>query len=132
MLFEILASTFLSIRNILLKEIPSSIGTLNVICITAIIWGIIGSFIYSFFGSISISSSISHQLISYAVVGFLAQITMHYAFLKSDNMAITAGILSTNIAFTLLLDSLISSKLKANRKQLLGLLFIIMGTALIK
>tara|TARA_B100001989_G_C24400653_1_gene394034 strand:+ start:145 stop:543 length:399 start_codon:yes stop_codon:yes gene_type:complete len=132
MFFEILASIFLSIRNILLKEIPSSVETLDVICLTAIIWGVIGSLVYSFFSANSISSNISHQLVSYAVIGFLAQIIMQYAFLKSDNIAMTAGILSTNIVFTLLLDSLFSSELKANRKQLLGILFIIMGTALTK
>jgi uncharacterized membrane protein len=72
---------------------------------------------YLFFSANSISSNISHQLVSYAVIGFLAQIIMQYAFLKSDNIAITAGILSTNIVFTLLLVSLFLNELTANRNN---------------
>lgn len=132
MFYAILASVLLSIRNVVFKKTPSSIEALNIICITAIIWGLIGALIYPFSSSNTISSDAYFQLVVYSVVAFLAQVMMQYAFLNSDNIAMTAAVLSINIVFTLLLDSFISSELKANKKQLLGILFIIMGTALIK
>ena len=127
MFLEILVSILISIRNIIAKEIPSSVETLNVVYLTAIIWDIIGLLVYSLFSSNSISRTINRQLVRYAIIGFLLQVTMHHEFLKSDNIGITSGNLSTNIVFTILLNSSFSSELKENRRQLLGILFIIMG-----
>ena len=127
MFLEILVSILISIRNIIVKEIPSSVETLNVVYLTAIIWDIIGLLVYSLFSSKSISRTINRQLVRYAIIGFLLQVTMHHEFLKSDNIGITSGNLSTNIVFTILLNSIFSSELKENRRQLLGILIIIMG-----
>tara|TARA_Y100001978_G_C23533493_1_gene356163 strand:- start:249 stop:647 length:399 start_codon:yes stop_codon:yes gene_type:complete len=132
MFYAILASILLSIRNLVFKKTPSSIEALNIVCMTAIIWGIIGALIYPFSSSNTIPSDVYFQLVVYSVVAFLAQVMMQYAFLNSDNIAMTAAVLSINIVFTLLLDSFISGEIKANKKQLIGVAFIILGTTLTK
>ncbi len=132
MFYAILASILLSIRNVVFKKIPSSIEALNIVCITAIIWGIIGVLIYMFSSSNTIPSDAYSRLIVYSIVAFLAKVMMQYAFLNSDNIAMTSAVLSINIVFTLLLDSFISGEIKANKKKLIGIAFIILGTTLTK
>ena len=132
MFVSICASILLSIRNIVFKIIPPTLERLELICATSLIWGIIGAFIYPFLNFKTITSDTYVPLISYSILGFFAQMAMQYAFLNSDNVAITAAFLSLNIVFTLFLDSFISGKIKASSKQFLGMIVIIVGTLLTK
>ena len=123
----LVASILLSIRNISFKQIPSSFGILHIICIDALIRVTICACIYPFLSKTS--DSILKPVV-YSIISFISHSSMQYAFYKSENVAVTAAVRSLNIVFTLLLDSILSKKIIATKKQTIGLFCIILGTIL--
>tara|TARA_B100000214_G_scaffold375310_1_gene361111 strand:- start:3925 stop:4323 length:399 start_codon:yes stop_codon:yes gene_type:complete len=132
MYLEILASIILAIRNIVLKQVPGSIDVITSFSLLAVIWGIVGIFMIPFSKFSSLTREEYIPLIGYAILALLAQITMQNAFINSTNIAITAALLSLNIIFSLLLDSLVSKKFKATPKQIVAICLILTGTVLVK
>lgn len=131
MLLEIACCVVIAIKNLLFELLPSNTGADVMTLMMFLIGGVISLAVLPFYWKqVQFTPKITVPMCSFAVANMAVQLLMMNVYSRSTNVAVSSSVLSLNVLFTLLFNSLVKRKLDATPKQVLAMVVIIGGVIL--